>query len=467
MAEAQLSTKNQRDSHPFFVISIISLMTFMGVLTETSMNVTFPTLMKQFHVSLTTVQWVTTGYLLTVALLMLASAFLKRRFTNKQLFVCAALLFMTGDILGGVATSYWVLLLGRLIQAGCVGLTGPLMVNIIMDTVPATKFGTYMGMANLIILIAPALGPTFGGTVAYFASWRMIFWITLPVTALLLVLGVFKIKQYVPTQKYAFDWLRFILLSVALTSLIMGLNILGDPHGLMNGSGYFAVTVIAFGLFGWRSKYSHKALFKLSVFKHASFMYSFLPYILLQASNIGINFLLPNYVQVVDGASAFIGGLVLLPGSVLNGLGQPIYGWMLDRYGGKLPLYLGNTLFFVTALGFTVFGRHLSVLAIILLYLVFAMGRSMAFGNSMTYGLKIIDPEIRNDANAVYSTGQQVAGSIGTTVMAVLMSTITVPHFTNAQNAAVGSQIAFGLILLIGAVNFWFFTKLFKVKAQS
>lgn len=290
MAEAQLSTKNQRDSHPFFVISIISLMTFMGVLTETSMNVTFPTLMKQFHVSLTTVQWVTTGYLLTVALLMLASAFLKRRFTNKQLFVCAALLFMTGDILGGVATSYWVLLLGRLIQAGCVGLTGPLMVNIIMDTVPATKFGTYMGMANLIILIAPALGPTFGGTVAYFASWRMIFWITLPVTALLLVLGVFKIKQYVPTQKYAFDWLRFILLSVALTSLIMGLNILGDPHGLMSGSGYFAVTVIAFGLFGWRSKYSHKALFKLSVFKHASFMYSFLPYILLQASNIGINF---------------------------------------------------------------------------------------------------------------------------------------------------------------------------------
>ncbi|EEI24876.1 MFS transporter, partial [Lentilactobacillus hilgardii] len=225
MAETQTTIQDENKKHPFFVISIISLMTFMGVLTETSMNVTFPTLMKQFHVSLTTVQWVTTGYLLTVALLMLASAFLKRRFTNKQLFVCAALLFMTGDILGGIATSYWVLLLGRLIQAGCVGLTGPLMVNIIMDTVPATKFGTYMGMANLIILIAPALGPTFGGTVAYFASWRMIFWITLPITALLLILGVFKIKQYSPTRKYEFDWLRFALLSVTLTSLIMGLNI--------------------------------------------------------------------------------------------------------------------------------------------------------------------------------------------------------------------------------------------------
>ena len=174
--------------------------------------------------------------------------------------------------------------------------------------------------------------------------------------------------------------------------------------------------------------------------------------------------MLPNYVQVVDHASAFIGGLVLLPGSVLNGLGQPIYGWMLDRYGGKLPLYLGNTLFFITALGFTIYGRHLSIIGIILLYTVFAMGRSMAFGNCMTYGLKVLSGDVRNDANAVYSTGQQVAGSIGTTVMAVLMSSITVPHFSNARNVAVGSQMAFGIILFVGTINFWLFTKLFKAK---
>ncbi|TLQ20754.1 multidrug efflux MFS transporter [Lentilactobacillus parafarraginis] len=464
MVESQTSIQKQNAKHPFFVIVVISLMTFMGVLTETSMNVTFPTLMKQFNVSLTTVQWVTTGYLLTVALLMLTSAYLKRRFTNKQLFIAAACLFMLGDILGGMATTYWVLLLGRLVQAGCVGLTGPLMINIIMDTVPATKFGTYMGMANLIILVAPALGPTFGGTVDYFASWRMIFWITLPITALLLILGIFTIKQYSPTRHYVFDWLRFALLAVSLTSLIMGLNVMGDAHGLLNSLWYFAFTVITFGLFMWRSKFSKKALFNLAVFKHPSFIYSFLPYILLQASNIGINFVLPNYVQVVDHASAFIGGLVLLPGSVLNGLGQPIYGWMLDRYGGKLPLYLGNTLFFITALGFTIYGRHLSIIGIILLYTVFAMGRSMAFGNCMTYGLKVLSGDVRNDANAVYSTGQQVAGSIGTTVMAVLMSSITVPHFSNAQNVAVGSQMAFGIILFVGTINFWLFTKLFKAK---
>ncbi len=173
------STANEQNDnakkHPFLVITIVAFMTFMGVLTETSMNVTFPTLMKQFNISLPTVQWVTTGYLLMVALLTITSAFLKRRFTNKQLFVSAALLFITGDIMCGLAPSYWVLLVGRLIQAGCVGLTGPLMNNIILDIVPPHKLGTYMGMANLIVLVAPALGPTFGGAVVSFASWRMIF----------------------------------------------------------------------------------------------------------------------------------------------------------------------------------------------------------------------------------------------------------------------------------------------------
>ena len=191
------STVNEQNEnaqkHPFLVITVVAFMTFMGVLTETSMNVTFPTLMDQFNISLPTVQWVTTGYLLMVALLTITSAFLKRRFTNKQLFVSAALLFIAGDVMCGLAPNYWTLLVGRLVQAGCVGLTGPLMNNIILDVVPAHKLGTYMGMANLIVLVAPALGPMFGGAVVSFASWRMIFWITVPITLVLLLLGIFII----------------------------------------------------------------------------------------------------------------------------------------------------------------------------------------------------------------------------------------------------------------------------------
>lgn len=460
------STVNEQNEnaqkHPFLVITVVAFMTFMGVLTETSMNVTFPTLMDQFNISLPTVQWVTTGYLLMVALLTITSAFLKRRFTNKQLFVSAALLFIAGDVMCGLAPNYWTLLVGRLVQAGCVGLTGPLMNNIILDVVPAHKLGTYMGMANLIVLVAPALGPTFGGAVVSFASWRMIFWITVPITLVLLLLGIFIIKQYTPTEHYEFDWLRFGVLALAMITLLMGFNIVGQRGFLVKFICYMVVSAASFCLFGWLSKSSHKALFKLSVFKRPVFLFSFLPYVFLQYSNIGLNFMLPSYVQIVNSASAFIAGLILLPGSVLNGLGQPIYGWMLDRFGGKLPLYLGNSLFLVPIVIMMVMGQQMSVLVITILYTVYATGRSMAFGNSMAYGLKHLPKDEQKDANAIYGTGNMLAGSLGTTVIATMMTSVHIYTLSYVQNIVVGSRLAFAMLALLGVVNFFLFRRLFK-----
>ncbi len=231
-------------------------MTFLGILIETSMNVTFPTLMNQFNVSLSTVQWVTTGYLLTVALLMLVSAFLKRRFKNKQLFIWAVMLFIIGDVTCALASTYWVLLGGRLIQAGCVGISAPLMTNIILELVPRNKLGTYMGFANLILIVAPALGPTFGGAVVSLASWRMIFWITLPIAIIFLILGMIAIEQYTPTEKYPFDWLRFGLLSVTMVMLLVAMNALTLPNGIQRFGSDIMITAVALTLFIWRSKYS-------------------------------------------------------------------------------------------------------------------------------------------------------------------------------------------------------------------
>ncbi|GHP13507.1 MFS transporter [Lentilactobacillus fungorum] len=459
------SRNRQHHNHPFLAVAVIASITFLGILIETSMNVTFPTLMKQFRVSLTSVQWVTTGYLLTVALLMLCSAFLKRRFTNRTLFVVAALLFIVGDVLCALAPTYLILLVGRLIQAGCVGLSAPLMNNIILEVVPRSKLGTYLGITNLILIVAPAFGPTFGGAVVYLANWRMIFWSTLPVAVILLAVGIGIIKQYtrLPATRYPFDWLRFGLLSIGMISLLVGVNTLATPTGWVKCLAGVMVSMAAFGLFYWRSKYSHKALFKLSVFKRPAFIYSFLPYVLLQFSNLGINFMLPSYVQLVNGATSFVGGLILLPGSILNASGQPFYGIMLDRYGGKLPLYLGNTFYFVMMIGFTIFARHISVLWVAIFYAIYAGGRAMAFGNTMTYGLKNLDKAEQNDANALYGTGQQVAGSIGTAVISVFMTAVQSSGLSSGQNVVLGSQWAFGMLAIIGLINFGLYWRLFQV----
>lgn len=260
-----------KQEKPMFVVAIVALMSFMGVLTETSMNVTFPALMSEFNESLSTVQWVTSGYLLMAALVMLTSAYMKRRFTNRQLFIIAVILFSLGDIICGSAFNFWMLLIGRMIQAGCVGICTPLMVNIILDVVSPIKLGTYIGLANLIILVAPALGPTFGGAVVAFASWRVIFWATLPLALILLVMGTKRIRQYAPIEgKYTFDWTRFLILGMALICLIIGLNDLGS-HLYITFAVLLITSVILTGIFVRLSSKATKALFSLSVFKEKAF----------------------------------------------------------------------------------------------------------------------------------------------------------------------------------------------------
>jgi len=392
-------------------IFAIALMAFLGILVETSMNVAFPTLMKQMHVSLNTVQWITTGYLLMVALLMITSAFLKQRFKNKQLFVAAASAFILGDLICALATNFPILLVGRLIQAGCAGLAIPLMFNIVVESVPRSRLGFYMGMAGLILMIAPASGPTFGGIMVYLANWRMIFWSTMPVELIILLLGVGAIKQYAPVKPVRFNWGQFSLLAIAFISFTLGLNSVSTAGALswefLGGVGLAVVAIWGYIVL---AKHSSRQLLKLEIFKNPVFTYSFFAYFILQFCNIGINFALPNYAQIVVGATSLIGGLMLLPGSLITAIIQPWFGHLLDEHGARLPILMGSTLFLIAALVFTAFGQHLSVVLIAVMYVVFSIGRSMAFSNTLTNGLKEVDMSQRAVANAIYNTGQQFAG---------------------------------------------------------
>ncbi|HJE46000.1 MFS transporter [Levilactobacillus namurensis] len=449
-------------------IVAVALMAFFGILVETSMNVTFPTLMRTMHVSLSTVQWITTGYLLTVALLMITSAFLKQRFTNRQLFVTAALLFILGDLICALAPNFAILLLGRLVQSGCAGIAIPLMINVIVESVPRARLGFYMGMSSLILMIAPASGPTFGGLMVSLANWRLVFWATLPIELLILAFGVGAIQQYSPTKDVKFNWHQFALLAVAFVAIMLGVNSLSTAGWLSwQFLGGLVLGIAALLRYVQVAKHSDKQLLKLEIFRNPIFTYSFFAYVILQFCNIGINFELPNYAQIVVGATSLAGGLMLLPGSLITAFLQPWFGHLLDEHGAKLPIMLGSSLFLIAALGFTLMGQRLTVMTIAGLYIVFSIGRSMAFSNTMTNGLKEVDITQRADANAIYNTGQQFAGSLGTTILAALMSSVKGGNLSYAHSTALGSQLAFGLIAILGVLNFGFYFVVFKHQKQD
>ncbi|KRM37272.1 multidrug type major facilitator superfamily transporter [Lactobacillus hamsteri DSM 5661 = JCM 6256] len=127
--------------------------------------------MKQLNVGLDILQWTTTGYLLMIAIIMICSSYLNERFSARQLFICACLGFMVGSLISAIAPTFYILLIGRLISALGAGLATPLMFNLIIEILPRKKWGLYMGIAGLIIAMAPTLGPVFGGAITYYMNY--------------------------------------------------------------------------------------------------------------------------------------------------------------------------------------------------------------------------------------------------------------------------------------------------------
>ena len=170
------------------------------------------------------VQWLTSGYLLVVAIIMPLSSYLQRRFTARSLFFAAVAAVAAGSVIALAAPTFPVLLAGRLLQGVGTGIITPLMFTIILTQAPRTKFGTLMGVGGLTLGVAPAVGPIVGGVIGEVASWRVVFAITLPLILASFVVGARSIQQARPTEKIALSWGQVVLLALAFVGLILGLE---------------------------------------------------------------------------------------------------------------------------------------------------------------------------------------------------------------------------------------------------
>lgn len=214
------------------ILSVIAtgIMSFAGVVVETAMNITFPTLMSEFNVGTGTVQWITTGYLLILSIIIPASSWLKRRFKTRTLFTAALTLFLLGTIIDAIAPTFAILLAGRLIQGIGTGIALPLMFNIVLEQAPYDKMGMMMGIGALITALAPAVGPSLGGMLVNAFGWRMIFIVLIPVLLIALFCGTFSIRQVSPTEKIPFQIPDYILLAAGFICFIFATTIVASSQ---------------------------------------------------------------------------------------------------------------------------------------------------------------------------------------------------------------------------------------------
>ena len=416
-------------------VTATGILSFAGIVVETAMNVAFPTLMRDFHVSTSAVQWLTTGYLLVLALVIPTSSFLKRSFKTKSLFVISNLFFILGTVAAMLAPSFAIILLGRLIQGIGTGIALPLMFNIIVEQVPISKTGTVMGFANLIIAIAPAVGPTMGGFIVKMFGWRVIFMVLLPLLVISLILGMTSITQKSAIEHLKFDFISWIILAIAFSSLVFATN-QASISGWLDWRVIVLLLVSVLAILGFYkySKKPHHPLIRTNVLLNWRFDLSTIALMISQFSILGTSFLLPNFAQLSLHQNAFVAGLLLLPGTTLGIFLSLLGGKMYDVLGARKPIMLGFSLYAIATLLFSIFMPKMTIWMIIIFFAIAIMGQAFSSGNTMTSGLHQVEDQFSTDANAVLNTVQQLAGALGTSIVATIV----------AEHQSTVHQIAFG-----------------------
>jgi len=429
------------------------IMSFCGVIVETSMNISFPTLMKEFNVTTSTVQWMTTIYLLVVAIIVPLSSFLKKNVPTKTLFIAANLFFILGVLIDALAPFFSVLLIGRVIQGLGTGIALPLMFNIILENVPQHKIGLMMGIGTLITAVAPAIGPTFGGLVVSSLGWRYIFVILLPILIISFFLGIKNIQQKSQIQHYKFDLVSLLLLVLTFGGLIYGFSNMAQ----INLLAIMAFIVGICGLIGFiqRSDKIAQPIVNLKILHNPHFSSHVLSFFIFQILSLGFAFILPNYIQLVNGDSATVAGLAVFPAGVIGAILAPLGGKILDDLGPRLPILLGTICADISLLLFTIFSLKLSNTLIIFVYILYMFGMGMAFGNIMTNGLKYLSGQDQADGNAIFNTLQQFAGATGTSIVsAIIAQSQNNTALSSKIATAIGTQHAFIVLLILGLINF-------------
>ena len=415
--------------HRSLMVFVLLIGAFCTILNQTILSTAFPALMNAFNISTSTVQWLTTGFLMVNGIMTPISAFLSSRFNTKTLFIIAMSIFEIGTILSWLAPSFAVLLAGRLVQAVGVGINMPLMQNIMLTIYPPEKRGAAMGINGLVIGLAPAIGPTLSGWVIDNFSWRWLFGMIVPIAAVVIIASFAFVKNVIPNSKSRLDWPSVILSTIGFGSMLYGFSSVGDKgwaDPLVIVSIIVGVILVVFLVL--RQNKLDEPFLEFSVFKSGEFTLATILSSIVMMAMVGVELVIPLYLQIIHGMSAFHSGLTLLFGALFMGVMSPITGNLFDRHGAKRLAVTGMFILAVGTLPFAFNTRDTPTIYIVFLYAVRMFGISMVMMPVTTAGMNSLPFNLISHGTAVNNTLRQVATSVGTAIMISVLTNVTNGH---------------------------------------
>lgn len=405
------------------MIAILFLGAFVAFLNNTLLNVALPVIMDEFKVNPAQVQWLTTGYMLVNGILIPASAFFIQKFTNRNLFLTAMTLFSIGTLTAALAPSFGFLVAARMIQASGSAMMMPLLMNIMLVIFPIEKRGTAMGFFGLVMITAPALGPTLSGWIVEHYSWRVLFWMVLPFAIFVIVAALLKLRNIMETRDVRLDFFSLILSTIAFGGLLYGFSMAGDK-GWGSAHVYVPIVVGAISLtaFILRQLSMQAPLLNFRIYKFPMFALASAIMVVISIAMFAGMLLTPLYVQNVRGISPFHSGLLMLPGAIVMGIMSPITGKLFDKYGPRVLAISGLLITAVTTFLLSRLQIDSTYFYIMAVYTVRMLGMSMVNMPIMTNGLNQLPQLMNPHGTAMNNTLQQVSGAIGSAFLITVMN---------------------------------------------
>jgi DHA2 family lincomycin resistance protein-like MFS transporter len=458
------------------VVWLLLAAAFVAILNETTMGVAIPHLITDLGITALAAQWLTTAFMLTMAVIIPITGFLLRRFTTRTMFVAAMGLFSLGTLTAFLSPGFPMLLVARVVQASGTAIMMPLLMTTLMTVVPPAIRGRMMGRVSIVMSLAPAIGPTLAGALLNNFEWRWIFGVVLPIALVVLVVGARWIHNLGETTRAPIDVLSVILSALGFGGLVFGLSQLGaGGHGGGSDAAASAtatttlvvslvVGVIALGLFGWRQVVLQRkddALLDLRVFRSANFSLSIAQMAIMSMAFFGAITVVPLYLQDVLHADPLTTGLVVLPGALAMGLTGPVIGRIYDRWGTTVLLVPGAVITSAMLWFYTTFTATTPVWVVAVAQTVLSVGLALSFTPLFTASLGSLEPRFYSYGSAVLGTVQQVAGAAGIALMFGVMAAASAAAASSGAGAvaaqSAGTHAAFltaallSLPLLVGA----------------
>ena len=442
------------------VIWLLLASAFVVILNETIMGVAIPHLVVDLDISISAAQWLTTAFMLTMAVVIPITGFLLQRFATRPIFIAAMGLFSAGTLIAALAPGFEVLLLARVVQASGTAIMMPLLMTTIMTLVLPSDRGRIMGRVSTVISVAPAIGPTISGLILSFLTWRFMFWLVLPIALVMLVIGIRRVENVSEPRVIPIDVFSVVLSAFGFGGIVYGLSLVG---GVVSGTSSsaapmwiaLAVGVLGVATFIWRQlalQRHDRALLDLRTFRSKNFAISVGLMTIMMAALFGTIILLPIYLQNVLHLAPIFTGLLLLPGGLTMGLFGPTVGRLYDRFGPKPLLVPGAIGVSAVLWSLTLVTDQTSPWLLLVAHIVLSVALAFMFTPLFTSALGSVEPRLYSHGSAIVGTVQQVAGAAGTALFVTILAAQTATVAATGASVEVATASGIRAAFLVGAI---------------